>query len=201
MVKIEFHFDFGAPNSYLAWRVFPTITAETGIEFDYRPMLLGGVFKATNNQPPMMALKDVPSKLAYQEAETRRFCAIHGITDYRFNPHFPVNTLTIMRGAIYAQRQPWFSDYVSAMYAAMWEQGLKMDDPAVVAEVLNAAGLPADELLAATQDPAIKQGLVTNTEATVARGTFGAPTFFVGDEQFFGKDKLRDAVEWAQRGA
>lgn len=197
--SIEFHFDFGAPNSYLVHKVIPAVSAESGIRFDYVPMLLGGVFRATGNQPPAIALKGIKNKPEYGVIETRRFCAAHGIEPYRMNPHFPVNTLKIMRGAVHALDKDYFPRYADAMYAALWEQGLKMDEDALILEVLTDAGLPAEEIMAASQDQVVKDALVANTEATVARGTFGAPTLFVGDEIFFGKDKLRDAVEWAQR--
>jgi 2-hydroxychromene-2-carboxylate isomerase len=198
---IDFIFDFGSPNAYLAWKVLPDISRRTGAAVNLVPCLLGGIFKATNNRSPVQAFGEVKGKLAYEQLETRRFVAKHGLTAFRQNPHFPVNTLIIMRGLIAARRQGMGERYLDAVEAAMWEQGEKMDDPEVVARVLAAAGLPAQALLEATQDPEVKAELVANTEAAVARGVFGIPTFFVGDEMFFGKDRLgqvEEAVREAQ---
>lgn len=186
----EFLFDFGSPNAYLAHKVIPAIEKRTGAKFTYTPMLLGGVFKATGNRSPMEAFGGVAGKLAYEALETRRFVARHGLTRYAANPHFPVNTLAIMRGAVAAQRLGVFVTYVEAVFQAMWENGQKMDDPAVVAAVLTNAGLPAEALIALTQDQEVKDRLAANTEAAVRRGVFGSPTFFVGEEMFFGKDRL-----------
>jgi 2-hydroxychromene-2-carboxylate isomerase len=197
-VTIDFIYDFGSPNAYLAAKVLPVIAARAGARIDIVPVLLGGVFKATNNRSPVEAFGAVKGKLAYEALETRRFVARHGLVAFRSNPHFPVNTLTIMRGLIAARRMGVGEAYFEAVQAAMWETGEKMDDPEVVARVLAAAGLDAPALLAATQDPEVKAELVANTEAAVARGVFGAPTFFVGDEMFFGKDRL-DQVEAAAR--
>jgi 2-hydroxychromene-2-carboxylate isomerase len=190
MVRIEFLFDFGSPNAYLAHKVIPAIEARTGAKFAYVPVLLGGVFKATGNRSPMEAFAGIPAKLAYEGRERDRFVARHGLTRFAGNPHFPVNTLGIMRGAVAAETLGLFTSYVEAVFVAMWEQGRKMDDPAVIAEVLTAAGLPAEQLMALTQDQAVKDTLVANTAAAVARGVFGSPSFFVGDELYFGKDKL-----------
>lgn len=192
---VEFLFDFGSPNAYLSWRALAPILARTGARLELRPVLLGGLFKLTNNRSPMEAFGEVKGKLAYENLETRRFVARHGLAAFQMNPHFPVNTLLIMRGLVAAQRAGVAEAYVEAVLAAMWEQGLKMDDPAVVAEVLTAAGLDAQGLLAATQDPAVKGELMAATEAAAARGAFGIPTFFVGEEMFFGKDRLGQVEE------
>lgn len=194
---IDFIFDFGSPNGYLSWKVLPAIAARTGAKINLIPCLLGGIFKAANNQSPMQAFGTVKGKLEYENLETRRYVARHGLNAFRFNPHFPVNTLLIMRGLVAARRAGVGEAYLEAVLAAMWEAGEKMDDPEVVARVLTAAGLPAAELLAATQDPEVKAELVANTEAAVARGVFGVPTFFVGDEMFFGKDRLGQVEEAA----
>ncbi|HTX48746.1 MAG TPA: 2-hydroxychromene-2-carboxylate isomerase [Caulobacteraceae bacterium] len=193
--RVIFYFDFGSPNAYLAHKVIPAIEARTGARFVYTPALLGGIFKATGNRSPAEAYAGIPLKLAYEGKETRRFVKKHGITEYAPNPHFPVNTLLIMRGAVAARRLGVFEPYVDAVYRAMWVDGLKMDDPAVVKAALEAAGLPADQLLAATQDPEVKAELIANTEGAVAAGVFGSPSFLVGDELFFGKDRLRDVEE------
>jgi 2-hydroxychromene-2-carboxylate isomerase len=158
-------------------------------------VLLGGVFKATNNQSPAISLQGIKNKGEYAALETRRFLARHGITDYVFNPFFPVNTLQLMRGAIAAQRLGCFERYVSELYRHMWAEPKKLDDPAVIAAALRESGLPADALLALAADADVKQELIANTERSVARGTFGSPTFYVGDELFFGKDRLRELEE------
>jgi 2-hydroxychromene-2-carboxylate isomerase len=194
-VKAEFHFDFGSPNAYLAHLVLPEIEERTGVEFEYVPVLLGGVFKATGNKSPMESLAGIKNKPAYQNLETQRFLKRHAITAYKMNPHFPVNTLAIMRGAIAAQETGAFEDYVAAVYRAMWAEGKKMDDPAVIGAVLAGAGLDARALMALTQEQRVKDKLAENTSASVARGTFGSPTFFVGEDIYFGKDSLRDVEE------
>jgi 2-hydroxychromene-2-carboxylate isomerase len=192
---VEFLFDFGSPNAYLAHRVIPGVTARTGATFAYEPVLLGGVFKATGNRSPMEAFGAIKNKLAYEALETRRFVARHGLSRFAPNPHFPVNTLLIMRAAVAAQTLDVFEAYVEAVFVAMWERGLKMDDPETVASTLGEAGLPATRLLALTQDPAVKQRLIDDTAAAVEQGVFGLPSFFVGQDMWFGKDRLRDVEE------
>lgn len=198
---IDFIFDFGSPNAYLSWKVLPAAAARAGASVNVIPCLLGGIFKATNNASPMVAFGGVKGKLAYEALETRRFVAKYGLDRYRQNPHFPVNTLTIMRGFVAARRLGMGEAYMEAVLAAMWEAGEKMDDPEVIRRVLDAAGLPAEQILAATQDAEVKAELVANTEAAVARGVFGIPTFFVGEEMFFGKDRLGQVEEEAAAGA
>jgi 2-hydroxychromene-2-carboxylate isomerase len=193
---VRFLFDFGSPNAYLAHKVIPAIEARTAARFDYVPVLLGGVFKATGNRSPMETYAGVPARLAYEALERDRFVARHGLTRFAANPHFPVNTLAIMRGAVAAQALEVFAPYVEAVFAAMWEDGRKMDDPAVVAETLAAAGLPARDLMALTQDQGVKDRLAANTAEAVTHGVFGSPSFLVGDALYFGKDRL-DAVEAA----
>lgn len=196
---IDFIFDFGSPNGYLAWKVLPGIAERTGAALNLIPCLLGGIFKATNNRSPMEAFGEVKGKLAYEGLETKRFVQKHGLSKYRQNPHFPVNTLLIMRGLVAAKRMGVGDAYLETVLKAMWEDGQKMDDPAVVAEVLTAAGLDAQALLTATQDPEVKAELVANTEAAVARGVFGIPTYFVDGEMFFGKDRLEQVEAEAAR--
>ena len=192
---VDFIFDFGSPNAYLAWKVLPGIAARTGATVNLIPCLLGGIFKATGNQSPATAFGAIQGKLAYESLETTRFVKKHGLTAFKFNPHFPVNTLMIMRGQIAAQRLGVGEAYLATVLKAMWEDGQKMDDPEVAAQVLTAAGLDARAILEATQDPAVKAELVANTEAAVGRGVFGIPSFFVGDEMFFGKDRLGQVEE------
>ncbi|ALL14524.1 2-hydroxychromene-2-carboxylate isomerase [Caulobacter henricii] len=187
---IDFIFDFGSPNAYLAWKVLPDIAARHGAEIRLIPCLLGGIFKLTGNQAPMVAFGGVKGKMAYEMLETRRFIATHGLTAFQFNPHFPVNTLLLMRGMVAAQRLGVGEAYLGAMLQGMWEQGLKLDDPEVFTAALDRAGLDGAALLAATGEPEVKAELAANTDAAVARGVFGIPSFFVGDEMFFGKERL-----------
>ena len=194
-MELELHFDFGSPNAYLAHKVLPEIEARTGQAFGYVPILLGGVFKATNNTSPMESLRGIRNKGEYQNSETERFLRRHQITDFQRNPHFPVNTLKIMRGAVYARGTDFYGRYVDEVFRHMWAQPKKMDDPAVIRDALLDSQLPADEILEAIERDAVKQQLITNTEVSVARGNFGSPTFFVGDEMFFGKDRLREVEE------
>ena len=193
--SVEFLFDFGSPNAYFCHRVIPAIEARCGLRFTYLPVLLGGLFKLANNRSPAEAFAGIPNKQAYDRLEVERFVKQHALTAYRFNPHFPVNTLKIMRGAVAAQALGCFERYVDAVYAAMWEQQRNMADEAQIVAVLAAAGLDGPALLQKSQDPEVKAGLLANTERAHARGAFGSPTFFVGDEIYFGKDRLRQVEE------
>ena len=201
MPPVKFYFDFGSPNAYLSHKVIPAIEARTGAKFDYVPVLLGGIFKLTGNQSPATAFAGIKNKPDYDRLEMRRFIQRHGLDSFRMNSHFPVNTLQLMRGAVAAQQAGVFKPYVDAMYACMWERSLKMDDPAVIRAELAAAGLPVDALLALSQTDAVKAGLLANTEASVGVGVFGSPSFLVGSELFFGKDRLRDVEEEILRQA
>ncbi len=192
---VEFHFDFGSPNAYLAHKVIPAIEKRTGASFRYVPVLLGGVFKATNNRSPVEALGGIRNKPEYERLEVKRFVKRHALDRFKLNPHFPVNTLQIMRGAVAAEIDGFLMPYVEAVYRFMWEEGRKMDDPAVIRAALDEAGFDGARLLERAQAPEVKERLLRNTEASVARGTFGSPTFFVGNEIFFGKDRLRDIEE------
>ena len=194
-LRVEFHYDFGSPNAYLSHRVLPSIAERTGVEIHYVPVLLGGIFKSTNNRSPMEQFADVLNKQEYQAKETLRFLMRHDITELVRNPHFPVNTISMMRGAVFAQGKEWEAQYIDALFKAMWERGLNMADPEQIGSVLTEAGLPVAEILAAISDPDVKQGLIDNTANSVARGNFGSPSFFVNGELFFGKDKLRDLEE------
>lgn len=189
-VSVEFHFDFGSPNTYYCHRVIPAIEQRTGVTFRYFPVLLGGIFKLTNNKSPMEAFAGIRNKPEYNALETRRFIEKHELTSYAPNPHFPVNTLHIMRGAVFAIEQGIGGEYIEAMYQCMWEKGLNMADTDIILHSLAAANLPADAIVAGSAQANIKQKLIENTQASVDRGAFGAPTFFVGDEIYFGKDKL-----------
>jgi 2-hydroxychromene-2-carboxylate isomerase len=184
---VEFYFDVGSPAAYLAWTQLPRIARETGTEIEYRPFLLGGVFQATGNKSPM----EVPAKGQYMVDDLQRFARRYGVP-FAHNPHFPINTLMLMRGAIGLQmREPArMVPYVDAVYRAIWVDGKNMNDPATVAGVLKAAGFEPERLLALTTDPAVKDALKASTQEAVARGVFGAPTFFVGKDMFWGQDRL-----------
>lgn len=187
---IEFIFDFGSPNAYLAWQVLPELAARHDAELKIVPCLLGGIFKLAGNQSPMAAFSGIKGKLEYDRLEMMRFIQKHGITRFRMNPQFPVNTLLLMRGLVAAQRMGIADAYVAAGLKAMWEDGRKMDDAQVFAAALTEAGLDGPAILTATQDAEVKAQLAANTEAAVARGVFGIPTFFVDGEMYFGKDRL-----------
>ena len=193
--KVEFHFDFGSPNAYLSHLVIPEIERRQGVRFDYVPVLLGGVFKLTGNRSPGETLAGIRNKPEYQQLETQRFLRQHGITRYKPNPFFPVNTLMIMRGSVAAQKLGLFERYVDEVYRHMWSEPRKLDDPAVLRAALIESALPAERLFELSQAPEVKDGLLANTQRSVERGTFGSPTFFVDDEIFFGKDRLRDVEE------
>jgi len=192
---VEFHFDFGSPNAYLAHLVIPDAERRTRTKFDYVPVLLGGVFKLTGNRSPAETLAGIKNKPDYEHLETERFLKRHGITSYRRNPFFPVNTLTLMRGAIAAQLLGVFERYVDQMYRHMWSEPKKLDDTAVWQRALQDSGFDAAQFGKLVQEPEVKELLLENTQRSVERGTFGSPTFFVDDEIFFGKDRLRDVEE------
>ena len=195
MPTVEFHFDFGSPNAYLSHLVIPEIEKRTGVKFEYVPILLGGVFKLTNNRSPAESLVGIRNKPEYERLETRRFIRRHEITRYKPNPFFPVNTLVLMRGAIAAESMGVFERYVDEMFRHMWAEPRKMDDPQVLRAALEESGLDGERFFALVQTDAVKNKLLENTRRSVERGTFGAPTFFVGEEIFFGKDRLRDVEE------
>jgi 2-hydroxychromene-2-carboxylate isomerase len=195
MPRVEFHFDFGSPNAYLAHLVIPAIEQRTGVKFEYVPVLLGGVFRLTGNRSPAESLAGIKNKPEYERLETERFIKRHGITGFSRNPYFPINTLTIMRGAVAAQTEGVFNRYVDEIYRHMWSQPKKLDDPAVLEAALVESGFDARRFGELVQDPGVKARLLDNTQGSVARGTFGSPTFFVDDEIFFGKDRLRDVEE------
>ena len=192
---VQFLFDFGSPNAYLCHKVIPEIEARTGVRFEYVPVLLGGLFKLANNRSPMEAFAGIPNKLAYDKLEMKRFISKHKLDLFRFNPHFPVNTLAIMRGAVAAKQLGMFEPYVNAIYAGMWEEGLNLSDPTVIHATLAKNSINAELLLQAIQSAEVKSTLLDNTQKAFDRGAFGSPTFFVDQEIFFGKDRLRDVEE------
>jgi 2-hydroxychromene-2-carboxylate isomerase len=192
---VEYFFDVGSPTAYLAWTQLPKIAAESGATIAWRPMLLGGVFKATGNASPVM----VPAKGRWMNEDIARWARRYDVP-FALNPHFPINTLTLMRGAtgVQMRRPADFLRYLDVVERAMWEAPKNLGDPAVLAATLAAAGFDADEFIALVGDPEVKAKLVATTEEAVARGVFGAPTFFVGDAMFFGQDRL-DFVREALR--
>jgi 2-hydroxychromene-2-carboxylate isomerase len=195
MARIEFHFDLGSPNAYLSHLVIPEIEKRTGVKFEYVPILLGGVFKLTNNRSPAESLRGIRNKPEYERLETRRFIQRYGITRYQPNPYFPVNTLMMMRGTIAAQSLGVFERYVDEMFRNMWAEPKKMDDLQVWRAALDESGLPTERILELIETPKVKEQLLEHTQRSVERGTFGSPTFYVGDEIFFGKDRLREVEE------
>lgn len=195
MTHLAFHFDFGSPNAYLSHLVIPDIEKRIGARFEYVPVLLGGVFKATNNRSPMESMAGIKNKPDYERLEMRRFIARHQITKFQWNPFFPVNTLAIMRGAVAARRLGVLEKYVDEVFRYMWAEGRNMGEPAVIAASLEESGLPVKALLEDSARPEVKAELIENTNRSVAGGNFGSPTFFVDEEIYFGKDRLRDVEE------
>ena len=191
----QFLFDFGSPNAFLSHQAIPAIEARTGAKFEYVPILLGGIFKATNNKSPAETLAGIKNKPEFQKLETERFVKRFQVKPYVWNPFFPVNTLNLMRAAVAAQLEGVFEKYVEAAFFHMWVEPKKMDDPEVAAKALSASGLDAAKLFARAQEPEVKAKLIENTQAAVERGAFGSPTFFVGTEMFFGKEQLREVEE------
>jgi 2-hydroxychromene-2-carboxylate isomerase len=195
---IEFIFDFASPNAYLAYRALQPILERTGARLMINPCLLGGIFKATGNVAPGVAYAAVKGKLDYEMLEIRRFIAKHRLDKFRFNPNFPVNTLMLMRGFVAAREAGVEAAYLEMGLKGLWEEGLKLDDPEILARRVDSVGLNSASLLAAAQTDRVKLKLADNTAAAVARGVFGVPTFFVGDDMFFGKDRLAQVEEAVQ---
>jgi 2-hydroxychromene-2-carboxylate isomerase len=191
----QFLFDFGSPNAFLSHEAIPAIEKRTGVKFEYVPILLGGIFKATNNKSPAESLAGIKNKPKFQVVETERFVRRFAVKPYTPNPFFPVNTLNLMRAAVAAQFERVFEKYVDAAFHHMWVEPKKMDDPEVALKALAGSGLDAAKLLARAQDADVKAKLIENTQAAVERGAFGSPTFFVGEEMFFGKEQLREVEE------
>ncbi len=191
----QFMFDFGSPNAFLSHEAIPAIEKRTGVKFEYVPILLGGIFKATNNKSPAETLAGIKNKREFHALETERFIKRFHVKPYTWNPFFPVNTLNLMRAAVAAQLEGVFEKYVDAAFHHMWVEPKKMDDPEVALKALTASGLDAAKLFARAQEPEVKAKLIENTQNAVERGAFGSPTFFVGKEMFFGKEQLREVEE------
>ncbi|MGJ5203877.1 2-hydroxychromene-2-carboxylate isomerase [Bradyrhizobium sp. HKCCYLR20261] len=192
----EFMFDFGSPNAFLSHEAIPAIEKRIGVQFFYVPVLLGGIFKATNNRSPAEAYAGIKNKREFHEVETQRFLKRFHVQPWVWNPHFPVNTLNLMRAAIAAELEGVFEKYVDAAFHHMWREPKKMDDPEIAISALNSSGLDGAKLFARAQEPEVKAKLVENTQRAVERGAFGSPTFFVGNEMFFGKEQLRDVEDY-----
>ena len=191
----QFLFDFGSPNAFLSHEAIPAVEKRIGVKFEYIPVLLGGIFKATNNKSPAQTLAGIKNKPEFQALETERFLKRFRVRPYTWNPFFPVNTLHLMRAAVAAQLEGVFEEYVEAAFFHMWVEPKKMDDPEVATRALAASGLDASRLLTRAQEPDVKARLTGNTQFAVERGAFGSPTFFVGNEMFFGKEQLREVEE------
>lgn len=191
----QFLFDFGSPNAFLSHEAIPAIEARIGVKFEYVPVLLGGIFKATNNRSPAETLAGVKNKREFNALETERFVRRFQVKPYVWNPFFPVNTLNLMRAAVAAQFEGVFEKYVDAAFHHMWVEPKKMDDPEVAMKAFAESGLDSARLFARAQEADVKAKLIENTQGAVERGAFGSPTFFVGKEIFFGKEQLRDVEE------
>jgi 2-hydroxychromene-2-carboxylate isomerase len=191
----QFMFDVGSPNAFLSHEAIPAVEKRTGVKFEYVPILLGGIFKATNNKSPAESLAGIKNKREFHALETERFVKRFHVKPYTWNPFFPVNTLNLMRAAVAAQFEGVFENYVDAAFHHMWGEPKKMDDPEVALKAFAGSGLDAAKLFARAQEPEIKAKLIENTQVAVARGAFGSPTFFVGTEMFFGKEQLREVEE------
>jgi 2-hydroxychromene-2-carboxylate isomerase len=191
----QFMFDFGSPNAFLSHEAIPAIETRTGVKFEYVPILLGGIFKATNNKSPAETLAGIKNKREFHALETERFIKRFQVRPYTWNPFFPVNTLNLMRAAIAARLDGVFEQYVEAAFHHMWVEPKKMDDPEIATKAFAASGIDAAKLFARAQEPDVKSKLIENTQMAVERGAFGSPTFFVGKEMFFGKEQLREVEE------
>ncbi len=190
MKKIDFYFDFASPNAYFGFNVWKKFPEKYDCEINYIPVLLGGIFKSTNNKPPMEQFFGVLNKNEYQSLEIERFVNRHGLTKFKMNPHFPVISLQIVRGAIAAEMDGYLEDYIEKVLVHMWEEPKKMDDPEVIKAAFEESGFDSEKLLEQMQDPDVKAKLISNTEDAVKRGLFGIPTFFIDDEMYFGKDTI-----------
>ena len=190
MKKIDFYFDFASPNAYLSHKVMQIIKEKHQVDLNYIPVLLGGIFKATNNKPPMEQFFGVMNKNEYQSIEMQRFIERHNIDSFQMNPFFPVISLQIIRGAVAADMDGYLEEYIDKVLVHMWEEPKKMDDPEVIKAAFEESGFDSEKLMAQIQDPIVKAKLISNTEQAVERGVFGIPTFFIDDEIYFGKDTI-----------
>ena len=195
-MNVDFIFDFASPNAYLCHKAIQNLEKTHDIKFNYIPCLLGGIMKLSNNQPPMVTLADIPNKLKYEfDTAFNRFMKEHNITKFKMNEHFPVNTISLIRGAIVAQKNDFFESYVEIVLSGLWEQSLKLDTPEALHELLNNNDCYPDLGIEGIAKDEIKAELIANTSEAVEKGAFGIPTFFVENEMFYGKDSLRELKE------
>ena len=195
-MNVDFIFDFASPNAYLCHKAIQNLKKTHDIKFNYIPCLLGGIMKLSNNQPPMVTLADIPNKLKYEfDTAFNRFMKEHNITKFKMNEHFPVNTISLIRGAIVAQKNDFFESYVEIVLSGLWEQSLKLDTPEALHELLNNNDCYPDLVIEGIAKDEIKAELIANTSEAVEKGAFGIPTFFVENEMFYGKDSLRELKE------
>ena len=194
-MQVDFLFDFSSPNAYLAHKMIPGIEQRTGVQFTYVPCLLGGIFRSTGNQSPMETNAHVANKIAYDKMELARFIAKNDVTDFRFNPHFQLRTVFLMRAATTFDNQSALRAYADAGMKMAWEDEVNINDTQITIAALNKAGFDGPALFAQSQEDSVKAHLFANTDAAIARGAFGMPTFYVDDEMFFGKDRIRDVEE------
>lgn len=199
-VAPQFLFDFGSPNAFLSHQAIPGVEERIGIKFEYVPVLLGGIYKATNNRPPIVTLVGIKNKLEFLDRETERFALRYRVAVPKRNPFSPVNTLALMRSAVAAQFDGVFERYLDAAFFHMWIEPKDMSDPRIAQDALTVSGIDATRLFARAQDGEVKRRLLENTQSAVERGAFGVPTYFVGDEMFFGKDQLRDIEDLYREG-
>jgi 2-hydroxychromene-2-carboxylate isomerase len=198
--QVLFHYDFGSPNAYLAHLLIPEIEKRTGAEFVYVPVLIGGVFKATGNNPPLMIYKDVKNKVKYMSQDMARFIERNDLAKrYKWNSHFPVNSLHMMRGAFAAQRLGVYEAYVDAAFAGTWCDDINMAEPEAAVEYITSKGVDAKPIFEMTSEQDIKDELFKSTEKAVEMGDFGSPHFYYDGEMYFGKDRLRDLEEHLAR--
>ena len=195
-MNADFIFDFASPNAYLCHKAIRNLEKTHNIKFNYVPCLLGGIMKLSNNQPPMVTLAEIPNKMKYEfDTAFNRFMREHSITKFKMNEHFPVNTISLIRGAIVAQKNNFFDAYVEIVLSGLWEQSLKLDSPVALHELLIKNDCHADLVIEGIAKEEIKEELIANTSEAVEKGAFGIPTFFVADEMFYGKDSLRELKE------
>ena len=197
-MNVDFIFDFASPNAYLCHKAIQNLEKTHNIKFNYVPCLLGGIMKLSNNQPPMVTLAEIPNKMKYEfDTAFNRFMKEHSITKFKMNEYFPVNTISLIRGAIVAQKNDFFDSYVEIILCGLWEQSLKLDSPEALHEILTEHDCHADLVIEGIAKDDIKEELIANTSKATEKGAFGIPTFFVEDEMFYGKDTLRELKEMA----
>ncbi len=195
-MDVDFIFDFASPNAYLCHKAIQNLEKTHDIKFNYIPCLLGGIMKLSNNQPPMITLAEIPNKSKYEfDTAFNRFMREHDITKFKMNEHFPVNTISLIRGAIVAQKNNFFDSYVESVLSGLWEQSLKLDTPEALSDLLVKNNCHADLVIEGIASDEIKAELIANTSEAVEKGAFGIPTFFVNNEMFYGKDTLRELKE------